>query len=171
MELLIAIALILVGLGLIIAEVYLIPGLNVVGIGGAVLIIFGIGYTFSESGMLAGVLMTIGSMGAFGGSFWVMAKTGAWQRFVLAASLKQDPAAIARDSEHRSRLLGKMGTALSPLRPTGVADIDGVRIEVVTEGDFISAGSRVKVVAMDRRRYFVRLADESEPVPATAPTN
>jgi membrane-bound serine protease (ClpP class) len=68
---------------------------------------------------------------------------------------------VARESEQRARYLGKTGVALSPLRPTGIVEIDGERVEVATEGDFIAAGSRIKVVAMDRRRYFVRL-DESQ---------
>ena len=85
--------------------------------------------------------------------------SGAWDRFVLAANLQTDERQAVRESEHRARYLGKQGLAMTPLRPTGVAEIDGERIEVVTEGEFIAAGSLLRVVAMDRRRYFVRLAD------------
>ena len=44
-----------------------------------------------------------------------------------------------------------------------VVEIDGERIEVVTEGEYIAAGSNVRVVAMDRRRYFARLDALPEP--------
>ena len=86
--------------------------------------------------------------------------SGAWDRFVLGATIAGDDP--KGDSEGRARYLGKTGVAVTPLRPTGVARIDDERIEVATEGDFIASGSHVRVVAMDRRRFFVRLADAEE---------
>ncbi|MDA0378006.1 MAG: hypothetical protein O3C45_02490 [Bacteroidetes bacterium] len=158
---LIPIALIILGVLLIIAEVYLIPGLNVVGIVGALLMLAAVVLAFIEAGMVGGMLTMLSAIGLTGGSLWWVWKSGAWDRFVLSSSLRTDERLLAREGEARSRYLGKAGVALTPLRPTGVAEIEGERIEVVTEGDFISAGSRVKVVAMDRRKYFVRL--DSDP--------
>lgn len=158
----IPISLIVVGLALIAVEVYLVPGFNLVGVFGFVIILFAIGYAFSEGGLLGGVYTIVGTGVVGGGLFYWMWTSGAWDRFVLATSLKGDDAAAARDSEHRAKYLGKTGTAMTPLRPTGVAEFDGERIEVVTEGEFIASGSRVRVVAMDRRRFFVRLAVPQE---------
>lgn len=162
MEFLIPISLIVVGLALIAVEVYLVPGFNVVGVFGFVLILFSIGYAFSEGGLLGGTYTILGTAIVGGGLFYWMWNSGAWDRFVLASSLKGDDVAAARDSEHRARYLGKTGTAMTPLRPTGVAEFEGERIEVVTEGEFIASGSKVRVVAMDRRRFFVRLAVPQE---------
>ncbi len=159
MELIIAIGIIVVGLLLIAAEVYLVPGFNVVGIIGFLLIVFAIGFTFSHAGLLGGVTTMVGTVAVGGGLFYLMWQSGAWDRFVLATSLRKDDSLIARESEQRAQYLGKSGKAITPLRPTGVAEIDNERIEVVTEGEFIAAGSRVRVVAMDRRRYFVRLSE------------
>lgn len=159
MELFIPIALILTGLALIVVEVYLVPGFNVVGVFGFVVILFAIGYAFSEGGWMGGVYATIGTGVVGGGLFYLMWTSGAWDRFVLATSIRSSEESDARESEHRAKYLGKSGLAMTPLRPTGVAEIDGERIEVVTEGEFIAAGSRIRVVAMDRRRFFVRLAD------------
>lgn len=167
MELLIAIGIIIVGLALVAAEVYLIPGFNVVGIVGALLILFALGYTFAEAGFLGGVATLAGTAAAGGGLFVWLWRSGAWDRFVLETSLRSDDLLIARESEQRARYLGKQGQAVTPLRPTGIAEIDGERIEVVTEGEFIAAGSAIRVVAMDRRRYFVRLA-EAHTAPATS---
>ena len=156
------IALILVGLGLIAVEVYLVPGFNVVGIFGFIVILFAIGYTFTESGVLGGIYVILGTAVAGGGLFYWMWTSGAWDRFVLGATIAGDDPKGERDSEGRARYLGKTGVAVTPLRPTGVARIDDERIEVATEGDFIASGSHVRVVAMDRRRFFVRLADAEE---------
>jgi membrane-bound serine protease (ClpP class) len=55
-------------------------------------------------------------------------------------------------------LTGRTGTALTPLRPSGTADIDGARIDVVAEGDFVHAGEPVIVVADQGYRRVVRRA-------------
>lgn len=162
MEFILPISLILAGLGLIAVEVYLVPGFNVVGVFGFVVILFAIGYSFSEAGLLGGTYAIVGTAIVGGGLFYWMWTSGAWDRFILATNLKGDSTAAARESEHRSKYLGKTGVAMTPLRPTGVAEFNGERIEVVTEGEFIAAGSKVRVVAMDRRRFFVRLAVPQE---------
>lgn len=157
----IPIALILVGLLLILIEVYMVPGFNVIGILGIIMIIVAVGYAFAESGWTGGFLALAGSVAAVGGVFWFLYSTGAWDRFVLTAELASGSADGDEDREQRASYLGRNGTALTPLRPSGVVEIDGTRLEVSTEGEFIAAGSKVRVVAMDRRRYFVRLATES----------
>jgi membrane-bound serine protease (ClpP class) len=159
LELLIPIALVLAGLALIVAEVYLVPGFNVVGVLGLVLIVFAVGYTFTESGFVGGALTLVGTVVAGGSMFWFMWQSGAWDRFVLSTNLRQDEKVAASETEQRTRFLGREGTALTPLRPTGVVEIGDERLEVMTEGEFIAAGSRIRIVAMDRRRYFVRLAE------------
>ncbi len=162
MDLLIPILLIAIGFALIIVEVYLIPGFNVIGVLGFLLIVFAIGYVFSEKGVLGGGLTLIGT-GATGALlFYGLWRSGAWNRFILATNLRQNSEVVAREHEHRARYLGKKGVAMTPLRPTGVAEIDGERIEVVTEGEFIAAGSLIRVVAMDRRRFFARLDNTAE---------
>lgn len=160
MELLTPILLILVGLGLIVIEVYLIPGFNVVGVLGFLLLLFAVGYVFVEEGLLWGTLSLVGTGAVAGSVFYYLWTSGAWERFILATNLKEDDERVAREHEYRAQYLGKEGHALTPLRPTGIVEIGGERIEVVTEGAFIATGSKVKVVAMDRRRYFVRLTEQ-----------
>ena len=154
---LIPVLLIGAGLVLILVEVYLIPGFNVVGMLGALLIAFAVGYVYSESGLVSGTLALAGALTGAGLLGYVLWSSGAWNRFVLSTSLRKDEDAAAREQARRARHLGKTGTALTPLRPTGIVEIDGDRIEVVTQGEFIARGSKVRVVAMDRRRYFARL--------------
>jgi membrane-bound serine protease (ClpP class) len=50
---------------------------------------------------------------------------------------------------------------LKILRPAGVIDIDGAHLDVVSEGQFITAGNKVKVVSVSGNRIVVRpLADQ-----------
>ena len=53
-------------------------------------------------------------------------------------------------------LEGKTGVAQSTLRPAGVARIDNQFVDVVTEGDFIEAGTPIVVVRVVGGRNIVR---------------
>lgn len=52
-------------------------------------------------------------------------------------------------------LLGVSGTAISFLRPSGVALLDGRRIDVLTEGEFIHQGTPIRVTRVEGARIFV----------------
>ncbi|MDU7144352.1 MAG: NfeD family protein [Veillonella sp.] len=56
-------------------------------------------------------------------------------------------------------LVGKEGVAHSTLRPAGIAKIDGNLVDVVTEGDFIDAGSPIVVLRVVGGRNIVRKRD------------
>jgi membrane-bound serine protease (ClpP class) len=56
----------------------------------------------------------------------------------------------------RPDLLQQTGTALTQLRPSGTALINGKRVDVVTEGGLIEKGTPVKVVAVEGLRVVVR---------------
>ncbi len=162
MEILLPAFLILAGLILIGLEIYVVPGVNVVGILGTLLLLGAAVYSFSVFGFIGGIsTLAIATM-VGGGLGYLGWKSGALNKLILSEKLDDREESMNKLSENRSRYLGKEGFAISPLRPTGVAEIEGDRVEVHTEGGFISAGSKVKVVAMDRRRWFVRLADEEK---------
>jgi len=159
-ELALPIALLLLGLGLIAVEVYVVPGVGIVGIAGGLAVVAGVVLGFVEAGAVGGLATTAGAVGVGGAMFYAMWQSGALRPFILADELRRDVDSDTRDADARSRYLGRTGTAATPLRPAGIVEIDGERVEAQTEGGFIASGSRVRVVAMDRRRFFVRLADD-----------
>ena len=52
-------------------------------------------------------------------------------------------------------LEGKTGVATSYLRPAGIAEIDGRRLSVVTEGIMVDAGSEIRVIEVEGNRVVV----------------
>jgi len=52
--------------------------------------------------------------------------------------------------------LGKSGTTVSPLRPAGIAEIEGERVDVVSDGEFIESGAQIVVSRVDGNRIVVR---------------
>jgi membrane-bound serine protease (ClpP class) len=74
---------------------------------------------------------------------------------MLETGMKASQGYVSAPESDR-RWLGKTGTALSPLRPAGIADIDGTRVDVVSDGGFIDTGTRIDVTRVDGNRIVVR---------------
>ena len=61
-------------------------------------------------------------------------------------------------SESETSLVGQTGEAVSMLRPAGVAQFGARRIDVVTRGDFIQPGAKVRIVESQGNRIVVEAA-------------
>ena len=53
-------------------------------------------------------------------------------------------------------LVGRTGTALTPLHPAGAARFDGERLDVVTGGEFLPAGTGVRIIEARGSRIVVQ---------------
>nr|WP_239558635.1 NfeD family protein [Peribacillus deserti] len=63
-------------------------------------------------------------------------------------------------NKNRIDLIGREGLALTALRPSGIALIDNERVDVVSEGNFIASGVKIKVMKAEGARIVVREAVE-----------
>ena len=59
-------------------------------------------------------------------------------------------------TEKGKSLVGKTGTAVTALRPAGIVEIEGERLNVSTYGNFIDAGKEVTVAAVEGLNVFVK---------------
>jgi len=78
-----------------------------------------------------------------------------FKKIVLQDSVSTEKGYVSNKS--RIDLLDKIGKTITPLRPAGTIDIEGERLDVVTEGGFIAAGVYVKVIKVEGVRIIVRL--------------
>ncbi|MDX1934271.1 MAG: NfeD family protein [Capsulimonadales bacterium] len=69
----------------------------------------------------------------------------------------------ARNAVVTTVLAGQTGRTLTPLRPIGEADFNGIRVPVVTEGDFLPVNTPIVVTEVEDGRIVV--AGVNEPVP------
>ena len=137
------------GVLLILAEVF-VPG-GVVGTIGLILLAIAIvaGFFISPT---VGFGLLIGSL-VFGIIvFWlwmkILPKTPMGKRIIL----QQDAADWHGWDPAKADNVGKAGVAHSMLRPSGIAVIDGKRVDVVTRGEMIAAGTAIEVVAVEGNR-------------------
>ena len=84
-------------------------------------------------------------------------RTPMGRRLILHTSETEADGYVDTPHSERSHLVGKCGKAITHLRPSGFALIDGRRVDVVTEGEFIDVGSEIEVVGIEGNRVFVRL--------------
>lgn len=75
--------------------------------------------------------------------------------FVLQDRSDSSKGYVAANFE-KKLLLGKKGTTLSMLRPAGKAAIEGIRIDVVSDGEFIPKDCEVEVVKVEGNRVVVK---------------
>ena len=149
------VALAVIGLIGILWELHVVPGHGLPGILGAgallvaVLLAFGLPFLFVGVETIAtAIVLTV-----IGFTLTVRAvPQNAWaQRLALSAA--QGPEYVT--STDFGALRGRAGTATSFLRPAGIASIDGRRIDVLTAGEFIAAGTPIRVVRVEGARIFV----------------
>jgi membrane-bound serine protease (ClpP class) len=158
--------LLLVGIGfvLLVLEVFITPGFGVLGALGLMAVLGGLGLSLVGVGATWQVILTAVGRVALS----VLAATAAalamlrfvsrlpfGRRLVLETEMAAD-AGYASAPERDRRWLGQRGTAASPLRPAGLAHLDGERVDVVSEGEFIDAGEPIEVIRVDGNRIVVR---------------
>jgi len=85
--------------------------------------------------------------------FIYLPKSKVWTKF--GQQTRQTASAGYVASEDYTEFLGKSGTATTLLRPSGTAEIDGVKLAVVSEGEFIPAGTSVQVILVQGNRIVV----------------
>lgn len=146
------------------AEVFVIPGFGAAGIAGVVALVAGLGLTLVGAGATASVV--IGALGrvavslllALGGGLVllrVLPRLPYGRRFVLDENMNADLGYASAPQTDRA-WLGRTGTAVSPLRPAGIAEIAGTRLDVVSDGGFIDALAAIEVTRVDGNRIVVR---------------
>lgn len=153
-----ALLLFLLGLALIAAEIFFIPGFGVAGIGGVLALIFSVVLAAPsvEEAVISLIVAFVGTGILLTLSIKFLPTRRAWNRLILGEKLDND-SYIAPDSSLKN-FIGSKGKALTPLRPSGTAEIEGKRVDVVTSGEFITEGSEVEVVKVEGVRVVVKEA-------------
>ena len=159
------IILFLLGVGLLLLEIFVIPGFGIAGVSGILLMISGLFLSMigtfeqidkSDISSTAGYL-SLSFIITFIGVVVLIRlfpKTGIWRRISLEESQTREKGYIAaRDYSH---YLGKEGIALSPLRPAGVGQFGNERLDVISEGDFIEKDTAIFISQIDGYRLIVQ---------------
>ncbi len=152
--------LLVVGLGLLIFEIFT-PGFHVPGLVGIVLIIVAVALTantLTEAVLMIALVILILSV-AFVLALRSASK-GRLYRSPLVLKEEQKNAQGYLSVEDMQYLVGKKGVAASLLRPAGTGEFDGVRLDVVTESEYLQKDTPIEIIAVQGRRIVVRQIKE-----------
>lgn len=147
--------LLVLGFVLLLIEVF-VPGFGIFGIGGIICLGSSVYFLWGSSGVV--LYLIAGIIAAMVVIVFLIVKflpqNPLWNVMVLKNQQKTQDGYSS--SANYKRYLGKHGKALTPFRPSGTALIEGERVDVVTEGEFLSAGVELVVVKVEGSRIIVR---------------
>jgi len=160
-----------VGLALIGVEVLLIPGFGIFGLLGGIGVMAGLYLSmlgglptspdFTRAGLVLSTTVLLIVVSA-----WVVIRTLpgssrlARSGILLTDSTDRDTG--YESAESRVDLIGMVGKAITDLRPAGTALFGDERIDVVSESEWITEGTPVKVVSAEGYRHVVRAVQHEE---------
>ncbi|MGA0254934.1 MAG: NfeD family protein [Rhodothermales bacterium] len=161
------IVLFVLGVVLLLVEIFVIPGFGIAGVTGlaAVLLALGfslignIGFSFPSGQAISSAVLTLASslvmliiaMFSLGR---MLPRSERFSELILMPTLSTDTGHTS--AQTHIEWLGKIGTSITDLRPSGTAEIGDERIDVVTSGEYIEKGSSVEVVSVEGSRVRVR---------------
>jgi membrane-bound serine protease (ClpP class) len=164
------------GVGLLALEVFVIPGFGAAGISGILCIMASL--VLTTIGLPLNVLLQTGAWVepltrvaiALGVTIVLMIvalrflpRTRAMSGLVLSSTLASNvtpegPGSFVSADE--TRFAGQVGVAESDLRPVGVARFGDARVDVISEGGYVRAGTRLRVLEVEGARIVVRAIEE-----------
>jgi membrane-bound serine protease (ClpP class) len=158
------------GLVLLILEIFIIPGFGIAGVSGIALIVASLvlsmqGFvipTFDwQKDLLKRNLLVVSvsvatSFITFGILAYSLPQLSLFSHLTLKTSQTVDEGYTVQTHEEASGLLGRRGLAVTTLRPSGKAEFGEEVMYVETEGEFVEAGTAVEVIEVSGNRVVVR---------------
>ena len=162
-----SILLLLVGLMLMVGEVFL-PSGGLLGFLSMTSMIAAIVLAFYERGLEAGaIFLTIVAVAV---PITLAMAFRWWPRTPMGKRILLDipkPDELLPDTPQRRQLrnlVGKVGIANTVMLPSGVVSIDGMMVDAVSEGIVIEAGTTVQVIDVRGNRVLIQpLGDQKQP--------
>jgi membrane-bound ClpP family serine protease len=157
-----AFILIAAGIVLLLAELFIPSGIFFVLAIAA--IVGGVVLTFTHSNdmyvgwiTLIGVFIALPVLGSIILHYWPRTSMG--KRFFLSRPEEDATLASMPVNLELEQLRGRFGRTLSALRPAGIVDFDGRRVDTITEGMMVEGGQWVRCIDVQVGKVIVRPVD------------
>ncbi len=150
-ELIWPIVLIVLGMVMLFIEA-IVPSFGLIGIAGFMLIGGGVVAIWTTAGMMWGVVAICIAVPVFVFAMVLFFRSRASRAFVQTGTIEGGSSSIPA----MTHLVGQIGVAITPLRPSGIVQLDEERIDVVTDGGaFIEKGEDVIVLRLETNSIVV----------------
>jgi membrane-bound ClpP family serine protease len=151
LDIIIILFLMIVSILLILAEIFLLPGITLAGIGGVLFAIGGIAYSYTL-GIHIGNITLGSSVIVFGGLFFWMLRSNSFNRVALKTNIESS----VESPRETSLNAGDKGVTLSRLAPIGKARFNNITVEAKSvNGEFIDENTPVIIVSVESYNVIV----------------
>lgn len=152
-----AVVLFIVGIILLGVEVFIVPGFGIVGMSGIAAIAVSFFMSFSSFTIALYSIFLVMVACAVGIYFMAkfLPKITIFNRLILQFSEAKKNGFQVSSKKIKS-LEGHKGEVITPLRPAGKAEIGGQLVDVMSDGDFINKGEKIKVLRVEGNRVVVK---------------
>ena len=148
------VALLIIGYCLVVIEMY-IPGFGVPGVSGLICMVVGI-FFLSGGSFVKGLILTLIMAVLVGLALFVCMRSASKGRIARSKLVLHQTSTTPEGLRSKYEgYVGKIGVSHTPLRPSGVVLIDGQRITVQTDGEFIGENRPVVVTRVEGNIVFV----------------
>lgn len=146
------VTLIVLGILLILLEFFVVPGVTFFGIGGLVLLVLGIYFSYTNYGIATGNTILLSTFGAIGLIFYVAYRTGAWKKITLSAEVKS----VSKEDVSLNVKVGDSGKTISRLAPMGTIMVNNELFEASSKGIFIDEDTEIEIIRIINNKIIVK---------------
>lgn len=152
-DLIIIIAVILLGVVFMLIEIFLLPGISIAGIAGAIFLIGGIIYAYIFQGSTIGNITLAGTAVLLGGSFFWLLKSKSLRKISLDTNIEGKV-----DTSYLQKItVSDIGVTLSRLNPIGQVLVNDVEAEAKSfDGEFIDEDTEIEVIKVETYNVLVK---------------
>lgn len=168
-----SIVLLILGLALIVLEVF-VPSGGALGMLAALSLIAAVGLGFFVGplvGLAALGVVVVGVPALIAAGLRVWPTTPIGRRILLDVPTEEDVRPDHEQLVQLKQLVGQVGVAKTTMLPSGAISVGGRAIDAISQGIAIEPGQRVQVVEVRGMRVFVRPVDESIPLTPEKPVS
>lgn len=153
LHIIVVIAVIVLGILFMLIEIFLLPGISIAGIAGAIFMIGGIFYAYTFLGSTAGNITLAASAVTLGATFVWLVKSKSLRRISLETNIenKVDNSNLMKIS------VGDIGISISRLNPIGKVMVNNVEVEGKSfDGEFIEEDIEIEVIKVETYNILVK---------------
>lgn len=145
-----------IGLGLILLEIFVVPGFGITGIGGITCIAASIYFVFPSPEIALTVMAVVMILTVIGGIVLIkiFGTSRIWHKISLETNLNAENGYTSHTD--KSELVGQKGVTITKLRPAGTILINNQKIDAVSESEFLEKDTKVEVIKVTGTSIIVK---------------
>lgn len=144
--------LVIIGVVLLVIELFLIPGIGFAGVAGVSMMVAGVVCSYAYLGATAGHITFLSTIILSGVAIYVFVRSKALDKMALKENIDSKVDLI----KGTNVTVGDTGITISRLAPMGKVRVNDVDVEAKSNDSFIDQGTKIEIVALEGNTVIVK---------------